>query len=125
MDKKNTVIGVLLLVAAGVAFVIGNKYAPQQPVRPPVQSSGTSGSPLATNEAPPAGPASSPADATLTASPAAALAAPDFVTLANEFISVKFTNHGGAIDSIALLKKSAHLDRDGKPSADRYTLNAP
>lgn len=124
MDKKNTVIGVLLLVAALASFFISARYAPQQPVRP-AASPATSASPLAPNQAAPQGPASSPGDTTLTASPAAALTEAAFVTLANEFVSVKFTNHGGAIDSIALLKKSAHLDAKGKPSPDRYTLNTP
>lgn len=123
MDKKNTTIGVLLLVAAMAAFFFSSRYAPQQPVRPAAPAT-TSGSPLATNEAPVTGPASSPSDATLTASPVSSLAPAEFVTLANEFIAVKFTNHGGAIDSIALLKKAAHLDAKGRTTAGRYTLNA-
>lgn len=124
MDKKNTAIGVLLLIAAMASFWVSNRYAPQQPVRPPVAA--TSASPAAPNQAgTTTGPASSPADATLSATPAPAAGPAEFVTLANDFISVKFTNHGGAIDSVALLKKAAHLDRDGKPSADRYTLNTP
>lgn len=125
MDKKNTAIGVLLLVAAMASFWFSARYAPQQPARPHVEAPASSGSPLATNQAGQTGPATSPGDATLTASPAAAAGPAEYVTVANEFVSVKFTNHGGAIDSIALLKKSAHLDRDGKPSTDRYTLNAP
>jgi YidC/Oxa1 family membrane protein insertase len=125
MDKKNTVIGVLLLIAAMAAFWVSNRYAPQQaPIRPGTTPS-TANSPLATNQAPAPGPASSPSDAVITASPAAALAPAEYVTLANEFISVKFTNHGGAIDSIALLKKAAHLDAKGNPTPERYTLNAP
>lgn len=123
MDKKNTVIGVLLLVAAMASFYFSARYAPQQPVRPAAPAT-TSGSPLATNEAPATGPASSPSDATLTASASSALAPAEFVTLANGFIEVKFTNHGGAIDSIALLKKAAHLDAKGKMTTERYTLNA-
>ncbi len=123
MDKKNTIIGVLLLVAAMVSFYISARYAPQQPVRPSAPPT-TSGSPLATNQAPVAGPASSPSDATLSASPASALAPAQYATLANEFITVKFTTHGGAIDSIALRKKAAYLDPQGKPTHERYTLNA-
>ena len=123
MDKKNTVIGVLLLVAAMASFYFSARYAPQQPVRPgPVAESGPN--PLVASPAPGAGPASSPHDVTLTASPSSATAPAEFVTLANEFIEVKFTNHGGAIDSIALLQKAAHLDANGKPTAERYTLNA-
>ena len=123
MDKKNTVIGVLLLVAAMASFYISARHAPQQPVRPPTPAA-TSGSPLATNEAPVAGPASSPSDATLTAAPAATTAPAKFATLANEFLEVRFTDRGGAIDSIALLHKAAHLDAKGKPASERYTLNA-
>src|SRR5262245_40046632 len=110
MDKKNTAIGVLLLVAAMASFWFSARYPPQQPVRPPASAS-SSGSPLATNQAGASVSATttSPADAVLSASPAAANAPAEYVTLANEFISVKFTNHGGAIDSIALLQKSAHL----------------
>lgn len=123
MDKKNTVIGVLLLVAAMASFWFSARYAPQQPVRP--ATTGMSGSPLPGNPLTPQGPVTSPVDAKLSPSPEAAAGPAEFVTLANEFVSVKFTNHGGAIDSIALLKKSAHLDRQGDPSSDRYTLNAP
>src|SRR5882757_6152721 len=123
MDKKNTVIGVLLLVAAMASFYFSARYAPQQPVRPAAAPT-ASGSPLATNQAPAAGPASSPGDATLSAPSIAPAAPAEFVTLANEFIAVKFTNQGGAIDSIALLKKAAQLDAQHKESADRYTLNA-
>jgi YidC/Oxa1 family membrane protein insertase len=123
MDKKNTVIGVLLLVAAMASFYFSARYAPQQPVRPvPAAESGAN--PVITSPAAVAGPASSPHDATLTASPSSATAPAEFVTLANGFIEVKFTNHGGAIDSIALLQKAAHLDAKGKPTAGRYTLNA-
>ena len=35
MDKKNTVIGVLLLVAAGASFYLSARYAPQPPAQPP------------------------------------------------------------------------------------------
>lgn len=123
MDKKNTVIGVLLLVAAMASFYFSARYAPQQPVRPvPAAESGAN--PLVASPAPGSGPASSPHDATLTASPSSATAPAEFVTLANEFLEVKFTNHGGAIDSIALRQKAAHLDAKGKPTAGRYTLNA-
>ncbi len=120
MDKKNTVIGVLLLVAAMASFWFSARYAPQQPVRP-ASAPTTSGSPLTPNQI--EAPARSPSDATLTASPATTTAPAEFVTLANEFIEVKFTNHGGAIDSIALLKKAAYLDSKGDASSLRYTLN--
>lgn len=123
MDKKNTVIGVLLLVAAMASFYFSARYAPQQPVRPvPPAESGAN--PVIASPGPLAAPAGSPPDAMITASPASALAPAEFVTLTNEFIAVKFTNHGGAIDSIALLQKAAHLDAKGRATAERYTLNA-
>ncbi len=119
MDKKNTVIGVLLLLAAGVSFYFSAKYAPPPPVRPPAAAPATSGSTTARNEAPPPGPATTPSDATLRAGPKDEHPA-NFTTLANEFIAVKFTDHGGAIDSIALKK---HLAVLGQPGL--YTLNQP
>lgn len=123
MDKKNTAIGVLLLVAAMASFFFSSRYAPQQQVPPAIPTAPTT-SPLATNAAPVPGPASSPADAALTASPASDLAPAEYVTLANDFIEVKFTNHGGAIASIGLLKHAARLLPDGNLSAEHYTLNA-
>ena len=119
MDKKNTVIGVLLLLAAMASFYFSARYAPPQPVRPP-GSTATSGSPLAKNEAPAAGPAVSPNDTVLSAPKAAATTPAEYVTLANDFIEVQLTNHGGAIDHIGLKK---HPAEKGKPAL--YTLNAP
>jgi YidC/Oxa1 family membrane protein insertase len=117
MDKKNTVIGVLLLVAAMASFYFSSRYATPPPAKPAVGAPTSSGSPLARNEAPPAGPARSPADATLTA-PARPSTPAEYVTLANEFIAVRFTTAGGAIDRIELLKHQAELGRDAA-----YTLN--
>jgi YidC/Oxa1 family membrane protein insertase len=121
MDKKNTVIGVLLLVAAVASFVISNKYAPTPP-RPAITTT-SSGSPLAQNEAPASGPAHSVADAAFTA-PEKSTAPADYLTLQNEYVTVKFTTAGGAIDSVELRQKAARLDAKGKESKDRYTLNA-
>jgi len=117
MDKKNTVIGVLLLVAAMASFYFTARLAP--PPAPQAPATATSGNTLAKNEAPPTGPAHSPGDAVLTASKPAANAPAEYITLANDFLEVKFTNHGGAIDSIGLKK---HLAQQGKPGL--YTLNA-
>lgn len=124
MDKKNTTIGVLLLIAAGASFYFSARFAPPPTSRPPVNQP-SSAPALADAPAPAAspGPARSPSDAALTASASAAATPADFVTLANEFIEVRFTNHGGAIDRVALLKKADHLDAKGKESAARYTLN--
>ena len=117
MDKKNTIIGVLLLAAAAASFFFSARYAPPAPPRAPINS--TSGSPIVRNEAPSAGVVTSPADATFTASKTASSTPAEFVTLANDFLEVKLTNHGGAIDSVGLKK---HLAVQGQPGL--YTLNA-
>ena len=117
MDKKNTIIGVMLLVAAMASFYFSARLAPPAPSRPPLTA--PSGSPLVRNEAPPPGPASSPGDAMLTAGKPSSSTPAELVTLANDFLEVKLTNHGGAIDSIGLKKYLAEL---GRPAL--YTLNA-
>ncbi len=123
MDKKNTAIGVLLLVAAMVSFYFTARLAPPQPPAAPTFTP-SSGSPLARNEAPPPGPAHSPVDVTLSATKAGPDAPAEYVSLANKFIDVRFTNLGGAIDRIALVQKAAHLDARGRPSTDRYTFSS-
>jgi YidC/Oxa1 family membrane protein insertase len=117
MDKKNTIIGVALLVAAMASFYFSARYAPPAPPRAPTTAQ--SGSPLVRNEAPSTGPASSPGDAVITAGKASSSTPAEFVTLSNDFLEVKLTNHGGAIDSIGLKK---HLAVQGQPGL--YTLNA-
>ncbi len=118
MDKKNTVIGVLLLFAALASFYLSARFAPPPPERPvesaPVASEATPG---------PAGvPATDPAASVpapqLTAGPEIAAPA-ETVRLENEFIAVTFTNAGGAIDHVALKKYPAIKDRP-----EPYLLNA-
>ncbi|MBA4136831.1 MAG: hypothetical protein C0518_05895 [Opitutus sp.] len=117
MDKKNTVIGVILIIAAMVSFYFSAKLAPPPP-RPAIETAPLS-NPLAQNQAPAQGPASSPYDATLTASPKAAGTPAEFVTLKNDFVAVRFTTAGGAIDHIELRKHAAVLGEE-----ERYKLNA-
>ncbi|MBI3885181.1 MAG: membrane protein insertase YidC [Opitutae bacterium] len=119
MDKKNTVIGVLLLIGAAASFYLSARYAPQPPPAPAVTSSGTTGDPIARNEAPPSGPARSPGNATLSAPATRAGGPAAFVELANDYIVAKFTDLGGAIDSVGLKK---HPAVKGEPAL--YTLNA-
>jgi len=116
MDKKNTTIGVLLLLAAFASYFISARYGPKPPAPlpsapPPGQTvtAASTSTPLpaaATTQGPP-----SPAQP--------ALGAAEKATLANEFVVVTFTNHGGAIDSVALKK---HLAVQGQP--EPYTLNS-
>jgi YidC/Oxa1 family membrane protein insertase len=117
MDKKNTVIGVLLIIAAMVSFYFSAKLAPQPAPRPATETSPLT-NPLAQNQAPAPGPASSPHDAELKAGSSTAPA--EVVTLQNDFIAVRFTNAGAAIDSVELKKHDAVL---GQP--ENYVLNSP
>lgn len=118
MDKKNTVIGVLLLVAAMLAFYFSAQFAPPAP-KPAITTAPTT-SPVATNEAPAAGPAHSPADTTLTAAQTPSSAPAEYVTLSNDFVSVRFTTAGGAIDRVELRKHKAELGHDAP-----YVMNSP
>jgi YidC/Oxa1 family membrane protein insertase len=117
MDKKNTVIGVLLLLAAMASFYFSARFAPPTPpaANPPagtsVQPTGLPASATAATA-----PVTSPSDAVLSA-PKSGPA--EFVTLANDFIEVRFTNQGGAIDHVGLKKYPAE-----KGKAPLYTLNA-
>ncbi|MDD3178924.1 MAG: membrane protein insertase YidC [Opitutaceae bacterium] len=115
MDKKNTAIGMLLLIAAMASFYFSAKFAPPPPK--PAVSTPPSSSPIARNQAPLPGPARTRADAALVAGPKAS-GTREFTTLANDHIEVKFTNYGGAIESVALKKHRAEL---GRP--DPYVLN--
>ena len=101
MDKKNTTIGVLLIIAAIASYIL----APKAPPRPaPVIAQPTAGSPAIAGAA--IAPAMSPSDATF-----AAVAKDDgsskVVTLANDFIEVAFTDMGGAIRDVGFKKYPA------------------
>ncbi len=105
MDKKNTTIGVLLLIAAFAMIYFGPKPAPTPPAPAPVQ----------TDPAAPAGPSATPG------APAAAVANTAFAavnrdaagasvtTLANDFIEARFTDSGGALLGVALKKYAKEL----------------
>ncbi|MDP1579916.1 MAG: membrane protein insertase YidC [Candidatus Didemnitutus sp.] len=116
MDKKNTVIGVLLIVAAVASYIAFPPVAPQPPPAPAIETAPTT-HPIARNTSPASGPASSPHDATLTAT-TRSVAPAALTKLRNEFVEVSFTNAGGAIDSIKLLKHAAERGKD-----ERYILN--
>ena len=117
MDKKNTAIGVLLLLAAVASFYFSAKYAPPPSLRPATPPAAMN----APAPPPPAGPTAAivPAASTpVPASLAAAVTPAEYVTLANDFIQVRFTNHGGAIDRVGLKKYTAV---QGQPAY--YLLN--
>ena len=120
MDKKNTTIGVICIIAAFASLYLGQKFAPPPPATPPLVSTAvvktvnaTTGS--ATVPGAPAPTTTIPAlSAVVKDAPAAAL-----TTLENDYITVHFTNFGGAIRDIALRKFPAEL---GHPLP--YVFNA-
>lgn len=124
MDKKNTTIGALLLIAAFASLYFGARMAPPPPTTPvaPEIAPQTAPLPTAGNTAPSPGtagaPASSPADATF-----AALvrdnADATITTLANDLIEVRLTDFGGAIRDVALLRYPVE---QGRP--EPYVFNA-
>lgn len=118
MDKKNTVIGVLLLAAAFLALQMAPKPTPTPP--PPVTTApianGTitpAPSALGTSVAPTA---TTPAETVFNSATFTAIAketaSATITTLANDFIEVRFTNFGGAIRDVALKQYPAV---QGKP----------
>lgn len=113
MDKKNTTIGVLLLIAAFVGLYLAPKVTPPaQPAPELVKPAGAS--PLARNQAAqPAANAVSPSDAAFAAVVKEGEDA-GITTLANDFIEVHFTDFGGAIRDVALVARDpAKKDQPG------------
>jgi YidC/Oxa1 family membrane protein insertase len=117
MDKKNTTIGVLLLLAAMASFYFSAKYGPKPPAPLPVTQAPAESSPTPTSLTGSSGVVSGPAAPGTVSAPA--LGEAEKVTLANDFLIVTLTNHGGAIDSVALKKHLALQDQAGL-----YTLNS-
>ena len=118
MDKKNTLIGALLVIGALASFYLSTKLAPPPPppgsVPAAIATAATAGVAAKETSAPAAiGIALASTPATTTTTPA------EYVTLANEFVEVRFTNHGGAIDRVGLRKYPAE---QGRP--ELYELNA-
>jgi YidC/Oxa1 family membrane protein insertase len=103
MDKKNTIIGVALLLAAMASFYFTARYGPKPPTPLPVTQA-----PAGTNKTEPAVPTSFTGSSGTSAAPTdgavsqPALGPAEIVTLENDYLIVSLTNHGGAVDSIAL-----------------------
>lgn len=134
MDKRNTTIGILLLIAALALMYL----APQTP--PPPPQSAPADDPAATPPPPhqpgggqtlqSGGPAADPSQslrlgqASTASSTMFAPLAPNredevYVTLENERVAVRFTNYGGAIADVALKQHRRSLD-----SEEPLVLNA-
>jgi YidC/Oxa1 family membrane protein insertase len=125
MDKKNTTIGVILLLAALAVGVFGPKSAPPTNTRnaqvatspgiPSVQTPAT-GSSNATASNPTPTNAAAPNDTFAAINSDAAEA--KVITLANDVIEARLTNFGGAIREVAFKKFPAI---EGKP--EPYVFN--
>ncbi len=105
MDKKNTIIGALLIAAAFACYFISARYAPPSTSpaairRAVVQQTAAAGLP-----------APVPGAQTAFASAVDDHAGATVTRLENDFIQVRFTNFGGAIRDVALKKYPAALNR--------------
>lgn len=118
MDKKNTTIGVLLLLGAFALIYFTPRPTPPPPApasAAPATTNGTSATPAAPGLAPSASTAVNTAFAAINRDSAEATV----TSLANDFIEARFTDSGGALLEVALKKYPAEL-RDTKP----YVFNA-
>jgi YidC/Oxa1 family membrane protein insertase len=123
MDKKNTTIGVLLLIAAFASLYLSQKYAPPPPAQRAPELAPTAGPNQAAASAVTAAQPTSPTDATFAAVAAVTkdVGEPHYETLANDFIEVTFADLGGAISKVALKKYDAEKAHPGVP----YVINQP
>jgi YidC/Oxa1 family membrane protein insertase len=114
MDKKNTTIGVILLVAAFASLYFGAQMAPAPSPAAPELAPQNAPMPTAGNAAPSPGtvgaPATSPSDATF-AAVVRDNAGATVTTLANDVIEVRFTDFGGAIRDVAFRTYSAEQNQ--------------
>ncbi|MBS0631558.1 MAG: membrane protein insertase YidC [Verrucomicrobia bacterium] len=107
MDKKNTTIGVILLLAGIAGLFYSAKQQASRPVPPPAATASSTPASVAPAAAGTATPAQAVADVpppanAAFASIAKAPAAGTVTTLSNDVIAVNFTSDGGSIRDIAL-----------------------
>jgi YidC/Oxa1 family membrane protein insertase len=117
MDKKNTTIGVVLLLAAFAMIYFGPKPTPPAPAVtpvPPTAPGHNDPTAPATPGTTPAAPAASTAFAAVNRDSASATV----TTLANDFIEARFTDSGGALLEVALKKYPKELK-----SSSPYVFN--
>jgi YidC/Oxa1 family membrane protein insertase len=110
MDKKNTTIGVLLLMAAFASLYFGQKLAPSrsaEPVPTVNQPSAAASAPAPASTAAPASAHPTLSATTVFATTAKDAASAVVTTLENDFVAVHLTNFGGAIRDVALKKYEA------------------
>jgi YidC/Oxa1 family membrane protein insertase len=112
MDKKNTLFGALLLLAAFASLYLGQRLSPPPPRAPSVgQPPNLSNvAPALTNSAAAPAPVM-PSDATFAAVAQDSTEA-TITTLANDYVEVRLTDFGGAIRDVAFAKYHAELGSD-------------
>ncbi|MFA5056562.1 MAG: YidC/Oxa1 family insertase periplasmic-domain containing protein [Opitutaceae bacterium] len=113
MDKKNTLIGALLLLAAFASLYLGSRLSPPAPRAPEIGRSPD----LPHVTSAPANPAAlpppvMPSDATFAAIAKDSTEA-TVTTLFNDFVEVHLTDFGGAIRDVAFRKYDAELGKPG------------
>ncbi|HEU5077840.1 MAG TPA: membrane protein insertase YidC [Opitutaceae bacterium] len=131
MDKKNTILGIALLVAAFALMYFGAKRTPPAPPAPELAKPVSGANPAAnttgaatSSTASTAATAPLPATTPTTSSNAvfAPLSQTDssakVISLGNDFIEVRFVDFGGAIESVALNKYPAE-----KNGAEPFVFN--
>ncbi|MEO0054391.1 MAG: hypothetical protein RLZZ50_338, partial [Verrucomicrobiota bacterium] len=109
MDKKNLTLGILFMVAAFATLIVGARLQP-----PPAPAAAPAPASAATQPASPGDPAQTPALVATPSAPKAAFAAlsenradAETTVLANDFVSVRLTDFGGAIENVAFKKYPA------------------
>ncbi len=107
MDKKNTTIGVVLLLAAFAKIYFGPKPTPPPPAPAPTQTDPTAPAGTSATATPgaPAAPVANTAFAAVNRDSASATV----TTLANDFIEARFTDSGGALLEVALKRYPKEL----------------
>jgi YidC/Oxa1 family membrane protein insertase len=108
MDKKNTFIGVLLLLAAFFLFIYGQRHSQQPPTQAEIRHEVATQT-AAAQEAAPAPQSDNSVTAFATAH--AENAGASVTKLGNSYIEVSFTDFGGAIRHVAFKKYPAALGR--------------
>ncbi|PTY00646.1 YidC/Oxa1 family insertase periplasmic-domain containing protein [Opitutus sp. ER46] len=116
MDKKNTIIGASLLIAAFALFFLAPRSAPT--TQPAIAQSATSSSTPAAAPVAAGNGAVTPAPSTTFATVAQDAANARITILANDYIEARLTNFGGAIREVAFKK---YPEIQGKP--EPYVFN--
>ena len=126
MDKKNTTIGVLLLLVAFGSLIFTSRQSSQSDSTPPsstpagVTAPAVSTSLSDSSAAPALNAPSTPAAANATfAALAGANAEATVTTLANDYVELRLTDFGGAIQDVAFKKYGAHY---GQPEPFVFNL---